>query len=114
MHSLSVRAAHRIAMSYRVQLYACEEATALQRQQAEQRFCQALQAHLGDAELVAPVYRAYLRLVSTYGEQPDLEALTPAEREIFTQWQEAESAALTAALGPHRYLDDAQFVIRLD
>jgi hypothetical protein len=39
--------------------------------------------------------------------------LSDAEREVVEQWQAAESAAMTAALGPHRYLDDAWFEIRL-
>lgn len=101
-------------MSYRVKLYAFEDASDAERRSAERRFCQALEAELGDASLVAPVYRAYLRLVAAYGEQPDLEAFTADERDIFTAWQAAESAALTAALGPHRYMGDAEFVIRLD
>ena len=57
------------------------------------------------------MHRAYQRLVAIYGEQPDPDALSPEEREIMTGWQAAESAALTAALGPHRYMGDAEFVI---
>ena len=101
-------------MSYRVQLYAFDDASDAERRSAERRFCQALEAELGDASLVGPVYQAYQRLVAAYGEQPDLEALTSDEREVFSAWQAAESAALTAALGPHRYMGDAEFVIRLD
>ena len=101
-------------MSYRVKLYAFEEASDAERRAAERRFCEALEAELGDAALVAPVYRAYQRLVATYGEQPDMELLSEDERAIFTHWQAAESAALTAALGPHRYMGDAEFAIRLD
>ena len=101
-------------MSYRVKLYAFEDASETERRSAERRFCQALEAELGDASLVAPVYRAYLKLAAAYGEQPDLEALTEQEREVFTAWQAAEAAALTAALGPHRYMGDAEFVIRLE
>ena len=101
-------------MAYQVKLYAFEEASESERRSAVRRFCQALEAELGDADLVAPVYQAYRRLVALYGEQPDLDALTESEREIFTQWQAAETAALTAALGPHRYMGDAEFVIRMD
>ena len=98
-------------MSYTVKLYAFEDASPQQLAAAEQRFRQALDAALGDASLVAPVHAAYLRMVATYGEQPSPEILSPEELEIFSQWQAAETAALTAALGPNRYMGDAQFEI---
>jgi hypothetical protein len=63
---------------------------------------------------VAPVYRQYQRLVQTYGEDPDLLRLSDAERDLLQAWQSAEAAALSAALGPHRYMGDAQFEIHLD
>jgi hypothetical protein len=53
----------------------------------------------------------YLRIVAVHGESPDVTALSDAEREVVEQWQAAESAAMTAALGPNRYLDDARFEI---
>lgn len=98
-------------MSYTLKLYAFEDASPAQLQAAEQRFRQALEASLGDASLVAPVYAAYRRMVTIHGESPAREALSPEELEVFSQWQAAESAALTAALGPHRYMGDAQFEI---
>ena len=101
-------------MSYRVRLYAFEEASEAERRSAERRFCQALEAELGDAALVAPVYLAYQKLVAVYGEQPNPDLVSSEETEIMTAWQTAESAALTAALGPHRYMGDAEFVIQLD
>ncbi len=99
-------------MSYRVRLYAFEDVSDLEKQQAEQRFCKALDKALGDAALVLPVYTVYRRLVSIYGESPAEDVLSPEEQEVFSQWQAAESAALTAALGPHRYMGDAEFEIR--
>lgn len=99
-------------MSYTLKLYASEDASPEQLQAAEQRFRQALEASLGDESLVAPVYAAYRRIVATYGETPAEDVLSPGELEIFSQWQAAESAALTAALGPNRYMGDAQFEIR--
>lgn len=99
-------------MSYTVKLYAFEDASPAQLQAAEQRFRQALEAALGDESLVAPVHAAYRRIVAIYGETPADDALSPEELEIFSQWQAAESAALTAALGPNRYMGDAQFEIR--
>ena len=100
-------------MSYTVTLHTFEEASQTQRREAEQRFRHGLDAALGDASLVVPTYTAYLRIVGTYGDSPDLDALTTAEREVFSQWQAAESAAITAAFGPHRYLDDARFEIQV-
>lgn len=100
-------------MSYTLKLYAFEDASAEQLRAAEQRFRQALEAALGDESLVAPVYAAYRRIVATYGEAPAEDALSTDELEIFSQWQAAESAALTAALGPNRYMGDAQFEIRV-
>ena len=98
-------------MSYTLTLRTSEEASDTERREAEQRFRRALDAALGDASLVAPTYAAYLQIVATYGDAPDLDALTSAEREVFDQWQAAESAAMTAAFGPHRYMDDAWFDI---
>lgn len=99
-------------MSYTLKLYAFEDASPAQLQAAEQRFRQALEAALGDESLVAPVHAAYRRIVAIYGETPADDVLSPEELEIFSQWQAAESAALTAALGPNRYMGDAQFEIR--
>lgn len=98
-------------MSYTLKLYAFEDASPQQLQAAEQRFRHALDTSLGDESLVAPVYAAYRRIVSSYGETPAQDVLSADELEIFSQWQAAESAALTAALGPHRYMGDAQFEI---
>ena len=98
-------------MSYKLKLYAFEDASPAQLQAAEQRFRRALDAALGDESLVAPVYAAYRRIVTTYGESPADDVLSPGELEIFSQWQSAESTALIAALGPNRYMGDAQFEI---
>lgn len=98
-------------MSYTLKLYAYEDASPEQTRAAEQRFRQALDASLGDESLVAPVYAAYRRMVATYGEHPAEDVLSPEELEIFRHWQSAEAAAMTAALGPNRYMGDAQFEI---
>jgi hypothetical protein len=99
-------------VSYRLRLYAYEDASEGELQAAEQRFRTALEATLGHESLVLPVYTAYMRLLATYGEAPGEDVLSPEELEIFSQWQAAELAAMTAALGPHRYMGDAQFEIR--
>jgi hypothetical protein len=98
-------------MSYFLTLYDADGASELQHQQAEQRFRKALEETLGDESLVAPVYTAYLRIVGSYGETPDLEAMSDAERAIFEQWQAAETAAVAAAFGTHRYMGDAMYEI---
>ena len=112
MNSISAFQHSSMSPSYRVRLYAAEEASPEQLRAAEQRFRTALNSSLGDESLVLPVYRAYTRLVSIYGETPAEDVLSPEEQEIFTQWQAAEAAALTAALGPDRYMGEAQFEIR--
>ena len=99
-------------MSYSVTLYEADVPDA-QRREAEQRFRAALEETLGDAELVGPVYSAYLRIVGTYGDDPDLDNLTEAERAIFEQWRAAETAAVAAAFGPNRYMGDADYEIRV-
>lgn len=98
-------------MSYTLKLFDADDASEAQRVAAEQRFRRALEDTLGDASLVAPVYAAYLRIVAAYGEQPAPEVLSDAERAVFEQWQAAESAAVTAAFGPHRYMGDAMYEI---
>ena len=99
-------------MSYSVRLYAFEDVSDEEKRQAERRFCKALDEALGDASLVLPVYAVYRKLVALHGDTPSADALSTDELELFTQWQAAESAALTAALGPHRYMGDAEFDIR--
>ena len=99
-------------MTYSLILYEPDVSDA-QRREAEQRFRRALEETLGDAVLVAPVYRAYQRIVATYGETPDPDSLTDAERAIFDQWQAAETAAVAAAFGPNRYMGDAMYEIRV-
>lgn len=100
-------------MSYSLKLYAFEDVTPIEKQAAEQRFKAALEAMLGDASLVVPVYAAYLKIVAAHGETPSQDALSPGELEIYGQWQAAESAAITAALGPNRHMGDAQFEIKV-
>ncbi|WP_317204306.1 hypothetical protein [Janthinobacterium sp.] len=100
-------------MTICVVMVGAEEASKVQKDAAVQRFVAALQEALGGPELVAPVYRAYMQLRAVYGETPDLEKLTDAQRMIFEQWQVAETAAVVAALGPHRYLEEPQFEISL-
>ena len=99
-------------MTYTLKLYEADASDA-QKKDAEQRFRQALEGALGDAALVVPMYRAYQRIVATYGETPPEDSLTDAEREVFDQWQAAETAAVTAAFGPLRYMGDAMYEIVL-
>lgn len=98
-------------MPYTLKILDSDDASPAQRREAELRFRRALEDALGDEGLVLPVYKAYQRLVATYGENPDLDLLSDAEREIYTQWQAAETAAVAAAFGTHRYMGDAMFEI---
>jgi hypothetical protein len=99
-------------MTYSVRLRGFDDSSSDEdRRLAEQRFRKTLEAELGDAELVLPLRDAYLRITATYGEDPPPDVMTDAEHQVFSQWQSAESAAITAALGPHRYLEDAWFEI---
>ncbi len=101
-----------LAMSYSVIFYEPDVSQA-QRREAEQRFRSALEETLGDPVLVVPVYKAYLRIVATYGDAPDPDRLSEAERAIFDQWRAAETAAVAAAFGPNRYMGDADYEIRV-
>ncbi|MCY7369995.1 MAG: hypothetical protein LH479_03780 [Polaromonas sp.] len=98
-------------MSYALRMFSDDGASPEQVRAAEQRFRRALDDALGDAALVLPVRAAYQRLVAIYGESPAEDMLSPEQQQIFTQWQQAEAAALTAALGPDRHLGEAQFEI---
>jgi hypothetical protein len=98
-------------VSYSLRIFDSDDATPQQRREAEQRFRKALAQSLGDDNLVLPLHRAYRRIVGAYGESPDLEALTDAERLVFEQWHAAECAALAAAFGTHRYMGDAMYEI---
>ena len=99
-------------MSYSLKLYAFEEASDGERAAAEVRFRKVLDEQIGDAGLILPVYRAYRRIVGTYGEAPAPDTLTDAEQQIFDQWQAAELAAVIAAFGPNRYMGEAHFEIQ--
>jgi hypothetical protein len=107
-----MRIGKRPPMTYSVILHE-PDVTPEQRSEAQRRFRRALEDALGDAGLVAPVYTAYLRIVGTYGDTPDPDSLTDAEREIFEQWRAAETAAVAAAFGPNRYMGDAMYEIRV-
>jgi hypothetical protein len=98
-------------MSYSLRIFDSDDATPEQCRQAEARFRRALDESLGDESLVLPVYTAWRRITAAYGESPDLESLTDAERMICEQWQSAEAAALAAAFGTHRYMGDGMYEI---
>lgn len=100
-------------MTYTLQLYVSDDTTPAQRQAAERLFRKALEATLGDAALVAPVYSAYQAIVARYGDTPDVEALTVEERTVLEHWQLAETAAIEAVFGPHRHLDEGGYQIVL-
>ncbi|MES3001538.1 MAG: hypothetical protein V4787_12670 [Pseudomonadota bacterium] len=99
-------------MTYQIKLFEADVSPEELRA-AEQRFRDALEDSLGAPELVGPVYLAYQRLTGIYGEQPDIDTLTEAEKLVFEQWQAAELAAVAAAFGPNRYMGDAMYEIHV-
>ena len=96
-------------MGYKLKIFAPEDVTQAERQNAEERFRYALENSLGDESLVLPVYQAYLRLLQAHGDNPRPWPITPAEQLLADQWEAAELAATQAAFGVHRYMGDAQF-----
>ncbi len=96
--------------AYQVKLWEAD-VTPEELRAAEQRFRDALEQALGDEALVLPMHAAYQRLVATYGQQREMENLSEAEQLVFTQWHEAEVAAVAAAFGPNRYMGDAMYEI---
>ncbi len=96
-------------MGYTLKIFAPEDVTQAERQNAEKRFRAALENSLGDESLVLPVYQTYLRLLQTHGDNPRPWPITPAEQLLADQWEAAELAATQAAFGVHRYMGDAHF-----
>lgn len=100
-------------MTYSLKLYVPDDTPPGQRQAAERLFREALEATLGGADLVAPVYAAWQAIVAEHGEVPDHEVLSVDQRTVLESWQQAERAALEAVFGPHRHLDEGGYEIRL-
>lgn len=100
-------------MHYTVKIFHPDDISDAERTGATQRFRAALEASLGDASLVAPVYRAYLRVLQAHGELARPWDLTPAEQLLADQWEAAELAATQAAFGRERYMGDAHFELVL-
>ncbi|KKW68358.1 hypothetical protein AAV94_05475 [Lampropedia cohaerens] len=103
-------------MPFAVVLWLGEEMPAAQRRAAQARFAAALVASLGDAQLVLPTYRAYLRIVAAQGtgsaEGIDAEQLPDDQRHVFENWRIAEHDALTAVFGPHRQMGEALYELQ--
>ncbi|MES2954044.1 MAG: hypothetical protein V4711_01245, partial [Pseudomonadota bacterium] len=76
-------------MNYSVRIFHSEDVSPAEREAAAQRFRAALEASLGDASLVAPVYRAWLRLLQAHGEDARPWDLSPAEQVLADQWEAA-------------------------
>lgn len=100
-------------MPYTLKIFTAEDVSDVEREQAAQRFCAALDTTLGDASLVLPVYHAYLQLLQTYADHPRPWPITPAEQLLADQWEAAELAATQAAFGTERYMGDAHFELGL-
>lgn len=99
-------------MPYRVELWLPEDTSSKQRLLAQERFAQALNDSLGEAQWVLPTYHACAKIAQAYGDEPDLELLSDAERHVFESWKLAEKAALTAAFGEHRYMGEGLYELK--
>ena len=100
-------------MSYTVRIFATEDIGEAEREQAVVRFKVALEASLGDAGLVVPVYRIWLKLYQAYGDHPRPWPISDAEQLLADQWEAAELAATQAAFGVNRYMGDAHFELQI-
>lgn len=100
-------------MHYTVRIFHSEDVSDAERADAVRRFSSALEAALGDASLVAPVYRAYLRLLQIHGDHARPWDLSPAEQLLAERWEAAELAATQAAFGADRYMGDAHFELEI-
>jgi hypothetical protein len=96
-------------MPYKLKIFTAEDVDPAERERATLRFRAALEASLGDESLVLPVYRAYTRLLQTWGEHSRPWPISPAEQLLADQWEAAELAATQAAFGVDRYMGDADF-----
>jgi hypothetical protein len=96
-------------MAYVLKIFAAEDVSDAERQAADLRFRHALEEALGSADLVAPVLRAYRRLLSQHADQERPWPITDAEQLLVDQWEAAETAAIRAAFGADRYMGDADF-----
>ncbi|WP_372826443.1 hypothetical protein [Polaromonas sp.] len=100
-------------MTYTLRIFHTDDVSDAEREAAARRFRAALEASLGDASLVAPVYRAWLRLLQAHGEHARPWDLSPAEQLLADQWEAAELAATRAAFGTDRYMGDAHFELEI-
>ena len=99
-------------MPYTVRIFCSDDVSDADRAHAAQRIRSALDACLGDADLVLPVYRAYQQLLHSHGEKARPWDLDPAEQLLAEQWEAAELAATQTAFGVERYMGEAQFELQ--
>lgn len=96
-------------MSYTLKIFTPDDVSETERQLATQRFRAALDESLGDASLVLPIYRMWLKLHQAYGDSPRPWPISEPEQLLADQWEAAELAATQAAFGVNRYMGDADF-----
>lgn len=81
--------------TYTATLFDCPISGA-ERNAAEEKFCAALEAHLGGEARVVPAHEAYQRAFAKYEEIPLPAAATDGERAAVALWMEAEVLAEAA------------------
>lgn len=97
------------SMAYSLKIFTAEDVTEPECALAEKRFRAALDAALGSAAMVLPVYGVYTRLVMLHGDAERPWPITADEQLLVDNWEAAELAAKEAAFGVNRYLGDADF-----
>ncbi len=96
-------------MTYQLRIFTAEDVSDAECAAATLRFRSALDAALGDAALVLPIYAVYARLLLAYGDAERPWPVPTHEQLLIDQWEQAELAATQAAFGVNRYLGDADF-----
>ena len=96
-------------MTYQLRIFTAEDVSEAERAAATLRFRSALDAALGDAALVLPIYAVYARLLLAHGDAERPWPVSTDEQLLIDQWEQAELAATQAAFGVNRYLGDADF-----
>lgn len=92
-------------MTYTATLFDARGLTTDNKREAEDIFCQHLEATLGGVYQVAAAFIAYYEAFKTHGQTPLPAEATDAERAAVARWEAAENAATCAAFDGWRNLE---------
>ena len=99
-------------MLYQLRIFTADDVSDAERAAATLRFRSVLDAALGDAALVLPIYVVYARLLLAHADAERPWPVSTDEQLLIDQWEQAELAATQATFGVNRYLGDADFELR--